>query len=96
MRLLAGLAKKEDCQYITYYCPHCHALNKSNQLEGDGNGSPSNHIIGPEEVLSTSAGSFSPPTQDAVSNSAMVLSSALSSRGKPIAELDSDNSLSDT
>ncbi|BBN01819.1 endoplasmic reticulum junction formation protein lunapark [Marchantia polymorpha subsp. ruderalis] len=28
-----GLAKKEDYQYITYYCPHCHALNKSNQLE---------------------------------------------------------------
>lgn len=22
-----GLARKEDFQYITYYCPHCHALN---------------------------------------------------------------------
>lgn len=28
-----GLARKEDYPYITYYCPHCHALNKSKQLE---------------------------------------------------------------
>lgn len=28
-----GLARKEDFPYITYYCPHCHALNKSRQLE---------------------------------------------------------------
>lgn len=24
----AGLARKEDFAYITYYCPHCNALNK--------------------------------------------------------------------
>ncbi|KAL3824520.1 hypothetical protein ACJIZ3_020549 [Penstemon smallii] len=26
-----GLARKEDFPYITYYCPHCHALNRSKQ-----------------------------------------------------------------
>ena len=25
----AGLARKEDFAYITYYCPHCNALNQS-------------------------------------------------------------------
>ncbi|KAK4352563.1 hypothetical protein RND71_028081 [Anisodus tanguticus] len=28
-----GLARKEDFPYITYYCPHCHALNRSKQLD---------------------------------------------------------------
>ncbi|KAK9093510.1 hypothetical protein Syun_028421 [Stephania yunnanensis] len=28
-----GLARKEDFPFITYYCPHCHALNRSQQLE---------------------------------------------------------------
>ncbi|XVE97205.1 hypothetical protein REPUB_Repub03eG0000900 [Reevesia pubescens] len=28
-----GLARKEDFPYITYYCPHCHALNSPKQLE---------------------------------------------------------------
>lgn len=27
-----GLARKEDFQYVAYYCPHCHALNESQQL----------------------------------------------------------------
>ncbi|KAI3443878.1 hypothetical protein Pfo_000543 [Paulownia fortunei] len=26
-----GLAKKEDLPYVTYYCPHCHALNRPKQ-----------------------------------------------------------------
>ena len=25
------MARKEDFPYITYYCPHCHALNGSHQ-----------------------------------------------------------------
>lgn len=29
----SGLARKEDFPYITYYCPHCQALNKPKQLE---------------------------------------------------------------
>ncbi|XP_050206211.1 uncharacterized protein At2g24330-like [Mercurialis annua] len=28
-----GLARKEDFPYITYYCPHCHALNQPKQSE---------------------------------------------------------------
>ncbi|KAL0358415.1 UNVERIFIED_CONTAM: hypothetical protein Sangu_0690900 [Sesamum angustifolium] len=26
-----GLARKEDFPYVTYYCPHCHALNRPKQ-----------------------------------------------------------------
>ncbi|ONI34099.1 hypothetical protein PRUPE_1G462700 [Prunus persica] len=37
--LLVGLAKKEDFPYITYYCPHCHALNQPKHLEGRVSGS---------------------------------------------------------
>ncbi|XP_075509816.1 uncharacterized protein At2g24330-like isoform X2 [Primulina tabacum] len=33
-----GLARKEDFPYITYYCPHCNALNRPKQ--------PSEHILG--------------------------------------------------
>ncbi|XP_077235289.1 uncharacterized protein At2g24330-like [Tasmannia lanceolata] len=29
-----GLARKEDFPYITYYCPHCNALNGSQPSEG--------------------------------------------------------------
>ncbi|XP_041021147.1 uncharacterized protein At2g24330-like isoform X2 [Juglans microcarpa x Juglans regia] len=31
--LLVGLARKEDFPFITYYCPHCHALNRPKQSE---------------------------------------------------------------
>lgn len=34
-----GLAKKEDFPYITYFCPHCHALNQPKHLEGSTSGS---------------------------------------------------------
>jgi len=30
---LSGLARKEDFPVITYYCPHCHALNKPKQSD---------------------------------------------------------------
>ena len=29
----SGLARKEDFPYVTYYCPHCHALNQPKQLD---------------------------------------------------------------
>ena len=35
----SGLARKEDFPYITYYCPHCHALNKPKQLDDHVSGS---------------------------------------------------------
>ncbi|CAA0819928.1 Protein of unknown function (DUF2296 [Striga hermonthica] len=28
-----GLARKEDFPYVTYYCPHCNALNRSKQSD---------------------------------------------------------------
>ncbi|TVU15172.1 hypothetical protein EJB05_38679 [Eragrostis curvula] len=36
-----GLARKEDFPHVTYYCPHCHALNRSNQSIGQCPGSDS-------------------------------------------------------
>ncbi|EES05462.1 uncharacterized protein At2g24330 [Sorghum bicolor] len=36
-----GLARKEDYPHVTYYCPHCHALNTSKQSMGQYSGSDS-------------------------------------------------------
>lgn len=36
-----GLARKEDYPHVTYYCPHCHALNTSKQSMGQYSGSNS-------------------------------------------------------
>ncbi|PIN01227.1 hypothetical protein CDL12_26264 [Handroanthus impetiginosus] len=36
-----GLARKEDFPYVTYYCPHCNALNRSKQLDDHVSGSNS-------------------------------------------------------
>ncbi|CAL9203993.1 unnamed protein product [Musa hybrid cultivar] len=36
-----GLARKEDFPHITYYCPHCHALNTSRQSGEHDSGSRS-------------------------------------------------------
>ncbi|KAF8025951.1 hypothetical protein BT93_F2703 [Corymbia citriodora subsp. variegata] len=36
-----GLARKEEFPYITYYCPHCHALNRPKQSEEHVSGSTS-------------------------------------------------------
>uniref|UniRef100_A0A0A9EVP3 Lunapark zinc ribbon domain-containing protein n=1 Tax=Arundo donax TaxID=35708 RepID=A0A0A9EVP3_ARUDO len=47
-----GLARKEDFTFITYYCPHCNALNGSRQHEdhelvaNSGKESPSSHSDG--------------------------------------------------
>ena len=37
--LCTGLARKEDFPFITYYCPHCHALNRPHQSEEQVSGS---------------------------------------------------------
>ncbi|KAF9681422.1 hypothetical protein SADUNF_Sadunf06G0224300 [Salix dunnii] len=39
-----GLARKEDFPYITYYCPHCRALNQPKQLEEHVSGSSSPNL----------------------------------------------------
>lgn len=39
-----GLARKEDFPYVTYYCPHCSALNRAKHLDGRTSESNSPHM----------------------------------------------------
>ncbi|XP_062227109.1 uncharacterized protein At2g24330-like [Phragmites australis] len=64
-----GLARKEDFAFITYYCPHCNALNGSRQHEGhdmvsnSGKESPSSRSdgsIGHVDASLASSGVVSP------------------------------------
>lgn len=71
-----GLARKEDFPYVTYYCPHCSALNRPKQL--DGRNSESNS---PDMSSSTSL-SDAEVTKNAVS--AVVKTSATSSPHSPV------------
>ncbi|XP_057971996.1 uncharacterized protein At2g24330-like [Malania oleifera] len=48
-----GLARKEDFPYITYYCPHCHALNRLKQTEEHVSGSNSCYMA--SAIVSSSA-----------------------------------------
>ncbi|KAK7260824.1 hypothetical protein RIF29_27122 [Crotalaria pallida] len=50
-----GLSRKEDYPFITYYCPHCHALNKPKQLDEliTGSNSPNTEVA--EVVKNASA-----------------------------------------
>lgn len=52
-----GLARKEDYPHVTYYCPHCHALNTSKQSMGQYSGSNSGRSTPavPADGLSTSS-----------------------------------------
>ncbi|KAJ1280051.1 hypothetical protein BS78_04G203100 [Paspalum vaginatum] len=52
-----GLARKEDYPHVTYYCPHCHALNTSKQSMGQYSGSNSGRStpVVPADGLSTSS-----------------------------------------
>ncbi|KAJ0966822.1 hypothetical protein J5N97_023739 [Dioscorea zingiberensis] len=63
-RIHNGLARKEDFPYMTYYCPHCHALNVS-RLQQDGRESSSSSgrttPLG-DGVGAPNAGNISPET----------------------------------
>ncbi|OEL29489.1 Uncharacterized protein BAE44_0009491 [Dichanthelium oligosanthes] len=50
-----GLARKEDFPHVTYYCPHCHALNRSNQFIGQCSSSDSGQLrpVAPADGVST-------------------------------------------
>lgn len=52
-----GLARKEDYPHITYYCPHCHALNTSKQstVHYSGSSSGPSTPIAPADGLSTTS-----------------------------------------
>lgn len=57
-----GLARKEDFPYITYYCPHCNALNRHKQSEDRSSGSStpglsSSAVITDAEVSNNSSSS---------------------------------------
>ncbi|XP_027080890.1 uncharacterized protein At2g24330-like [Coffea arabica] len=71
-----GLARKEDFPYVTYYCPHCSALNRPKQP--DGRNSESNS---PDRSSSTS-NSDAEVTKNAAS--AVVKTSATSSPHSPV------------
>lgn len=67
--LLPGLARKEDFAFITYYCPHCNALNGSRQHEDrelvpdSGKVSPSSQsdiVTGQAGASLASSGAVSP------------------------------------
>uniref|UniRef100_A0A0E0KSX5 Lunapark domain-containing protein n=1 Tax=Oryza punctata TaxID=4537 RepID=A0A0E0KSX5_ORYPU len=49
----SGLARKEDFPHVTYYCPHCHALNMSNQTIGRCSGSNSGQLTSSAQVSAT-------------------------------------------
>ncbi|VAI58713.1 unnamed protein product [Triticum turgidum subsp. durum] len=52
-----GLARKEDYPHVTYYCPHCHALNTSKNLMGQYSGSNSGPStpVAPADVISATS-----------------------------------------
>uniref|UniRef100_A0A5B7BS95 Lunapark zinc ribbon domain-containing protein n=1 Tax=Davidia involucrata TaxID=16924 RepID=A0A5B7BS95_DAVIN len=56
-----GLARKEDFPYITYYCPHCNALNRSKKIEErvSGSSSPdmSSTTVGDVNTINNASGS---------------------------------------
>ncbi|CAI9106114.1 OLC1v1005182C1 [Oldenlandia corymbosa var. corymbosa] len=56
-----GLARKEDFPYVTYYCPHCSALNRPRQMDDRASGSNSPHLgsstsVSEVEVTKNAAG----------------------------------------
>ncbi|XP_051208518.1 uncharacterized protein At2g24330 [Lolium perenne] len=52
-----GLARKEDYPHITYYCPHCNALNASKHSAGQYSGSSSGHStpVAPADGISATS-----------------------------------------
>lgn len=56
-----GLARKEDFAYITYYCPHCNALNQSLQQEEHASGSKSPGAVNLSQQLEEHASASKSP-----------------------------------
>ncbi|XP_031253357.1 uncharacterized protein At2g24330-like [Pistacia vera] len=50
-----GLARKEDFPYITYYCPHCHALNKPKESKEFVSSSPNTSTLTTDSIISASS-----------------------------------------
>ncbi|KAL1813035.1 hypothetical protein ACET3Z_023100 [Daucus carota] len=80
-----GLARKEDYPYITYYCPHCNALNRPKQLEGSsppGSSLVSSPISGPLKPVDEVSvdQNVSKPTSDRASDSSSPVAAAVENR----------------
>ncbi|KAL5782836.1 hypothetical protein ACOSP7_007865 [Xanthoceras sorbifolium] len=69
-----GLTRKEDFPFITYYCPHCHALNRPKQSEERVSGSISNSL----NKSSLTSGGKGDPVNNASSDLVNDISSPLS------------------
>lgn len=69
-----GLARKEDFAYITYYCPHCHALNRPKELEEHVSGSVSD------------SPNLSSLTTDLMNNAGSPLSESVRPSNSPVTE----------
>ncbi|CAI0395168.1 unnamed protein product [Linum tenue] len=74
-----GLARKEDFPYITYYCPHCHALNQPKQSGTvSGLSTPNLNTSKPggtviiEEVIDEAIDPDSPATESVVTSNSAV------------------------
>ncbi|KAJ4705715.1 Lunapark domain containing protein [Melia azedarach] len=79
-----GLARKEDFPYITYYCPHCHALNKPKESEEHVSGSVSGSISGSPNTSSLTTeliNNASSPSSDGVGPSNSPIGEALETEG---------------
>ncbi|XP_057768033.1 uncharacterized protein At2g24330-like isoform X2 [Salvia miltiorrhiza] len=64
-----GLARKEDFPYITYYCPHCNALNRPKQADERLSGSSTPSLTSKASVVSESVPSEGGSTVDKASQS---------------------------
>lgn len=49
--MLTGLVRKEEFPFITYYCPHCHALNKPKN-SGVSSETTMSPVLGPSRTVS--------------------------------------------
>lgn len=65
----AGLARKEDFPYITYYCPHCNALNRPKQADDRFSGATSPTITTSEATAKQNDDRLSGATSPTITTS---------------------------
>lgn len=69
MLSFVGLARKEEFPYITYYCPHCNALNRPKQADDRVSGTSTPSLTSKASVVSEAAPSEGGSTADKASQS---------------------------
>lgn len=68
--VLTGLARKEDFQYITYYCPRCNTLNGSQRVGDERNARESPELAHSKHLMFPVEPSHSQKRDQSVSSSA--------------------------